>query len=760
MRAFDVAHHQPHPPGYPLFIVAAKAMHAVVTPEWKALGAVSVVAAALGIVAIFALFRQLIDPAAAFLAAFLAATTPLYWFTAARPLSDSSGLAAALVIQALILAANSSRALAIAAFAAGLGTGIRSQVMWLTVPLLLAVGAWRLGTGSWGFGAGARGLGTGAPRTDGPRTDAPCTDAPCTDAPRTDAPCTDAPRTSTRHPAPAPSTQHPALSTLAAFTTGALVWFVPLVIVSGGLAAYWQALFAQGAEDLSGIQMLWTSPRLRTLIDALYYAFVAPWANWLLAIPMLLAAAAGVIVLARRNRRALLLLVIAFGPYFLFDILFQETFTVRYALPIAIPIAALAAVAIVAMPQMLAVAAALLLAMYGAHIGGRSIAAYSAQPAPVFRLLADIRSEESHDRKPVLAPDRRASFDLRRPIVWLGAGAPAFEQQLAAPPQHEWREAVKYWNGGGRAPVWFVVDPRRAAVDLIQHDAGRPYEWNQPYPVLMAGTRPYDLTWYQVDRPEWFVGDGWSLTPEAAGVSQELAAWFDLPREAWVHRSLAGGALVLGGRNFDQHEVELSGFVGQLRLDQTLPIGPFLKLVRLPVGLSDGRSEYVRLAVSAGAVLGKVALEQFDASATRGVIGFGSGWYEREFNPQTGRQWRWLGDRGELQYLTNGHPVQLRITGESPRKYYPTASRLVVRTADRSLLDTTVADDFTVDVEVPQADQVATLIVETNQTHVPAERSWRGSADRRRLGLRIYTCELRNATASVPDRAASSPPGR
>ncbi len=747
MRAFDVAHHQPHPPGYPLFIVAAKAMHAVVTPEWKALGAVSVVTAALGIVAIFALFRQLIDSPAALVAAFLAATTPLYWFTAARPLSDSSGLAAALAIQALILAANSSRALAIAAFAAGLGTGIRSQVMWLTVPLLLGAGAWRLGTGNWGFGAGAWGLGTGNWGLGA-------------GTPRTDAPCTDAPRTSTRHPAPAPSTQHPALSTLAAFTAGALVWFVPLVIVSGGLAAYWQALFAQGAEDLSGIQMLWTSPRLRTLIDALYYAFVAPWANWLLAIPMLLAAAAGVIVLARRNRRALLVLVIAFGPYFLFDILFQETFTVRYALPIAIPIAALAAVAIVAMPQMLALAAALLLAMYGAHIGGRSIAAYSAQPAPVFRLLADIRAEESQDQKPVLAPDRRASFDLRRPIVWLGAGAPAFEQQLAAPPQHEWREAVKYWNGGGRAPVWFVVDPRRAAVDLIQHDVGRPYEWNQPYPVLMAGTRPYDLTWYQVDRPEWFVGDGWSLTPEAAGVSQELAARFDLPREAWVHRSLAGGALVLGGRNFDQRELELSGFVGQLRLDQTLPIGPFLKLVRLPAGLSDGRSEYVRLAVSTGAVLGKVALEQFDASATRGVIGFGSGWYEREFNPQTGRQWRWLGDRGELQYLTNGHPVQLRISGESPRKYYPTASRLVVRTADRSLLDTTVADDFTVDVDVPQADQVATLIVETNQTHVPAERSWRGNADRRRLGLRIYTCELRNATASVPDRAASSPPGR
>ena len=38
-------------------------------------------------------------------------TTPLYWFTAVRPLSDSSGLAAALAVQAMTLAAVDARAL-------------------------------------------------------------------------------------------------------------------------------------------------------------------------------------------------------------------------------------------------------------------------------------------------------------------------------------------------------------------------------------------------------------------------------------------------------------------------------------------------------------------------------------------------------------------------------------------------------------------------------------------------------------------------
>jgi len=45
-------------------------------------------------------------------------------------LSDSSGLAAALAVQAMTLAAGSPRALGVAAFCAGLATGIRSQVAW------------------------------------------------------------------------------------------------------------------------------------------------------------------------------------------------------------------------------------------------------------------------------------------------------------------------------------------------------------------------------------------------------------------------------------------------------------------------------------------------------------------------------------------------------------------------------------------------------------------------------------------------------
>ncbi len=112
IRDFDVARHQPHPPGYPLFIVAAKAAHVLIRPEARALATVNVVAGALSILALVVLFSGLTTGSSGsaardvpITAAVLAATAPLFWVTAVRPLSDVTGLAAALGVQAITLAA-------------------------------------------------------------------------------------------------------------------------------------------------------------------------------------------------------------------------------------------------------------------------------------------------------------------------------------------------------------------------------------------------------------------------------------------------------------------------------------------------------------------------------------------------------------------------------------------------------------------------------------------------------------------------------
>ena len=700
VRQFDVAHHQPHPPGYPVYIALAKIVHAAVPDEARALGLVSAAAGGLGVLAIGAFFVRLerfSGPMGWVPAAALALTSPLYWFTAVRPLSDMPGLAAALGVQALTLGAGSARGLYVASFCAGVATGIRSQVAWLTVPLLIA-----------------RGLGT--------RFEVSSRESPLI---------------------PNPQSLIPILM----FCIGALVWAVPLVLVTGGAGAYWHALFDQGAEDLGNIQMLWTRHGARDAADALYYALVAPWATWPVASIVLALIALGGVWSWRHARPALLTLAVAFGPYLVFDVLFQETFTSRYALPLVVPMAYLAAAGLRWAPRQAVWLFALPIVLFDLYVGGTSIAAYARQKAPAFRLLDDMtRAAEATGQRPVLAPDRRESFDLRRPIFWKGAGMPPIVKQLPSPPQHEWLEAVRYWNAGGRDPVWFLVDPRRSAIDLVQHGSPFEYRWPLPYPVLMSGVRPNDVDWYAVDQPEWYVGEGWALTPEAAGVARTDGR--DLAHgsiDGWINDRTLGGVLMIGGRNFEPAATPRLTVVASDRtlVDEPLTPGAFLRFVQIPPRGEDiGRGEYRRVAV--GASTSNVAIEQFDASARRVVFGFGAGWHEQEFNPRTGVRWRWLSERGELPFRSpTSSALTLHLEGESPLKYFSRASRLTVRAGDRLVFSDALSSDFSLTIPLPPS--AGPVVLETDQTYVPAEHGWRRTADQRHLGLRIFKVELRRA---------------
>lgn len=723
VRHFDVAAHQPHPPGYPLFILAAKGAHALIPNESQAMAAVNATAGALGVLVLVGLYRRFAGGGNGrwpLVAALLASACPLYWFTAVRPLSDTTGLVAALAVQLLTLSAMSRPAeagrhtsagrdneetldavggdvvsgfswmLLTAAFLAGLAAGIRSQVVWLTVPLL-------------GY-ALLRHRSRAIVRT--------------------------------------------AALAVAAFGAGVLVWFVPLVALTGGPAGYWHALFNQGAEDLSGIQMLWTRPTLRELASALYYALVAPWARWDLAAVALALAALGLFRLWRAPRgrwSPALALTIAFAPYFVFDVLFQETFTSRYALPLVVPVAFLVAQGCAALGPRIGPVLAVVVVLAGGSVGTTSVAAYARQKAPVFRLLEDMRAAESGlDEMPVLAADRREDLDLRRPSIWLRETGPRFFMRLPAPAQHEWLETVKYWNGGGRRPVWFVADPRRAQIDLTAHGRPTTYRWSVPYPVLLGGVRPNEMDWYRLDRPEWYVGEGWALTPESAGVADlDHRGLASGPIEAWISRAVLGGTLVVGGRNFDavtagRVTVALDG-QAVASLDAA-PAMPFLELLRLPASTS-GSGDYAKLTVAIAPPV-RAAVEQFDASVARPVFGFGPGWQEQEYNGVTGLRWRWLSERGELRVSSPG-PVVLHLEGESPKKYFSRGSRLIVRAGNRVAFDGVLAADFSLDVPIEAP--TGTITLETDQVYTPADRS-RRTQDRRHLGLRIFRCELRPAS--------------
>jgi len=143
LHQFDVAQHQPHPPGYPVFIVIGRLVNAVSSSEARALSFVSMVSGALALLAVGPLFARWTSGDArgspALVGPLIVASTPIFWMTAARPLSDMAGLAAVLGVQLLTMRATSPAGFAAAAFCAGMAAGIRSQVVWLTLPLLAAM---------------------------------------------------------------------------------------------------------------------------------------------------------------------------------------------------------------------------------------------------------------------------------------------------------------------------------------------------------------------------------------------------------------------------------------------------------------------------------------------------------------------------------------------------------------------------------------------------------------------------------------------
>ena len=159
VRHFDPTLHQPHPPGYPIYIALGKVSTAAFdrlspsgarrdTPATPAPGsddgrAVRAENGALGLAIWSAIFGALAafpvlrlfshldggGESAAPAALVLMLASPLFWFTAVRPLSDVPGLAAALAGQAL-LAGAFVRLWASPRLSAALPTGQHTRRSW------------------------------------------------------------------------------------------------------------------------------------------------------------------------------------------------------------------------------------------------------------------------------------------------------------------------------------------------------------------------------------------------------------------------------------------------------------------------------------------------------------------------------------------------------------------------------------------------------------------------------------------------------
>jgi hypothetical protein len=173
--------------------------------------------------------------------------------------------------------------------------------------------------------------------------------------------------------------------------------------------------------------------------------------------------------------------------------------------------------------------------------------------------------------------------------------------------------------------------------------------------------------------------------------------------------------------------------------------GFFLRFDALPAGALSGAGPFARLTVTAttpdGAPTPRLSLEQFNLQDPGTVqAGFDEGWQEPEYNPATGRSWRWMSERATLAVHHGGRDVLLRIEGESPLRYFSRASTLSVTVAGEPVAQLQPASDFAAEVTIPAALLAragGTVTLTADQMFRPGDRE--GSPDLRHLALRIYS---------------------
>lgn len=717
---FDVSKHQPHPPGYPMFIALGKVSTPVLrligvrSPEPRGLAIWSALSGAVLAFSLFALFQafgstgpRLMKPRVAWWATVIVMASPLFWFTALRPLSDMTGLAAAIAAQALILSVlvglGSPGALVWGGLIAGLSIGIRSQTSLLTLPLfLLALTLPKSGL---------------LPRNR--------------------------------------------MAAMGAAAIGVLLWAVPLIVATGGISEYARVLGSQAGEDFSGVVMLWTTRTRQAAFDAVMYSFLWPWGSPIAGGVMIAIALAGIVRSLWAMPRAIGLMIVGFVPYAVFHLLFQETITVRYALPLVVPVAYLAACAFDWVGRIPSAIAAAAVVAWSLFVSMPATVAYGSQSSPAFRAV-----EVAQSGTPGSAIRGRAigmHAVARRVVDWLEVSdaartvAAPLNRALKAPHGREWLALLEQWRADPSSHVSFVADPRRTDLALFDPTARRPplqFRWGFVEPPFVGGTRPGDTDLYAMAPPGWMLDRGWALTAEVAGVTaRDGLGPHRKPSVAWIRARAEAATLLIGGRHLGAGSdppvsVALSLNGSPLTVLEAKP-GFFLHRLPLPPGSLAGTG-YIPLEVSSSAAGGSnrilaVGLEQFDLQGEgTPMIGLEQGWYEAEYNPRTARSWRWIAEKSVLWVRPVGRNVTLTLTGESPLKYYDTAPALAIAVGDREVARFNPSSDFTQEIVLP-ADALSSadgrVVITSDKFFVPAQRD--GSLDQRHLALRIYSYSVK-----------------
>jgi multisubunit Na+/H+ antiporter MnhC subunit len=732
VRDFDVADHRPHPPGYPAYIALGKTAVLLSAPfvegtramlEARALSALALMGALAALILLYRVLTAVataqssidlmsppwrrLDPRA-LAATALAVSCPLFWYLSVRPMSDVPGLAAALAAQACLALAwwrqqpdgSGDRRLSPDRMAASgrmlvLGALLTGLAIGFRSQNAMLTIPFLMGVLFDRIGRGVAGalIGGGV-----------------------------------------------------AFAVGALIWAVPLVVASGGLDAYLAALGSQAGEDFAGVEMLYLNPSPRLAAFGLLRTLVYPWDSVLLGGTVVGLSAIGAFALLRRERRTLMAIILLALPYLVFHLLFHDTTFVRYALPLVPAVAFLAVTGLEAMARRAAVPLAAALALWAIVIGAPVLAAYASEPSPTVRAFGAIEEAALITRPGALAMHQT----FRRPLE---AEDVSIAPQLPSPPRREWLELAKYWREGHTAPLWFLADPTRTDLALIdpQSRADRlDFVWRWTSLSDLGGMRPRAVHWYRLPPPGWFAEEGWALTPETAGIARLMGRGPSIgPITAWIRRRPESVRVIVGGRHLDASAgvpVTFVAAVDGTDLEHwTTGPGFFLHEFELPAGTLAGHGLAALTLRSISGQRGRVetAIEQFDLQSSGTLMwGYDEGWHEAEFDPTLGL-WRWTSDRATLRIVGATSPVVVTLRVESPLRYFNELPIVRMMAGSHVLGETRFDGSFVWRVVVPidwLQQSGGRVAIESDRTFVPAERG--EPADRRALGLRVFGVDV------------------
>lgn len=123
---YSLVSHQPHPPGYPIYIILGKMVNFFLDNSTLSLSLLSALAGALSIIPFFLLAKKLIGKKGAILASLIFTILPIHWVLSEIPITNITGLLGILTSSYLIYSElTNSKKISFAGIVSGILLGIR-----------------------------------------------------------------------------------------------------------------------------------------------------------------------------------------------------------------------------------------------------------------------------------------------------------------------------------------------------------------------------------------------------------------------------------------------------------------------------------------------------------------------------------------------------------------------------------------------------------------------------------------------------------